>query len=150
MGYKHCISSLGRLRWPRRCRQMQKNISKTFSILAPTVTYQHRRLLKEYEELSKRLVCQLVERYTSSSAPRHCLWFAVFCERTRVSRSTSPSTVCAAAAIAILFFLQHGHQHSGSQTCQSGCDPCLSYPPYLSALLCADDLSFPPAAWRYG
>jgi hypothetical protein len=25
-GYKHCISSLGRLRWPRRCKQMQQNI----------------------------------------------------------------------------------------------------------------------------
>jgi hypothetical protein len=35
------------------------------------------------------------------------------------------------------FSLQHGHQRSGSQTCRSGCDPCLSYPPYLSALLCA-------------
>jgi hypothetical protein len=25
-GYKHCISFLGRLRWPRRCKQMQQNI----------------------------------------------------------------------------------------------------------------------------
>ncbi len=55
--------------------------------------------------------------------------------------------MCAAAALAIFpplhTGLQHGHQRSGSQTCRSGCDPCLSYPPDLSALLGADDLSFP-------
>jgi hypothetical protein len=50
--------------------------------------------------------------------------------------------VCAAAAIAIFFSLQHGHQRSGSQTYRSGCDPCLSYPPYLSALLCFALMAF--------
>jgi hypothetical protein len=45
--------------------------------------------------------------------------------------------------IAILFFLKHGHPSQRSQKCRSGCDHCLSYPPYLSALLCADDFLFP-------
>jgi hypothetical protein len=40
------------------------------------------------------------------------------------------------------FPLNHGHQRFDSQTFRIGYDSCLSNPPYISALLCADVMAF--------
>jgi hypothetical protein len=51
-GYTHCISSLGRLRWPGRCKEMQQNIvnKKQFNT-GPHAYLSTSIVVEEYEEL---------------------------------------------------------------------------------------------------